>query len=292
MPELPEVEVVRRGLESHALRQQIESVEVRHPRAVRRHAAGPADLAGRLAGRAFSGAFRRGKYLWLTLAEKNPDEAADSVLVHLGMSGQMLVQAADTPMEPHARIVVTLDGGTHLRFVDQRTFGGWLVAPLVPAVPDSGEELLPEPIVHIARDPLDPLFDERAVIEVIRRKPSEIKRILLDQSVISGVGNIYADEALWRAGVHGNRPARLLSRAKIRTILSAAREVMIEALEQGGTSFDALYVNVNGQSGFFDRSLRVYGLEGHPCERCGSPIVRERFMNRSSHFCPGCQRKR
>ncbi|MCW4354511.1 bifunctional DNA-formamidopyrimidine glycosylase/DNA-(apurinic or apyrimidinic site) lyase [Hoyosella sp. YIM 151337] len=290
MPELPEVEVVRRGLESHVVGRAIESVEVLHPRAVRRHAAGPADLAARLHGQTFSGAFRRGKYLWLLLNDGQATplacEASESLLVHLGMSGQMLVQPASAPREVHARIVVSLSSGEQLRFVDQRTFGGWLVAP-VSAV--SAGEYLPDPVVHIARDPLDPRFDSRAVVEKMKRKPSEIKRVLLDQSVISGVGNIYADEALWRAQVHGNRLASALSRPKLASIIAAAHDVMTAALAQGGTSFDSLYVNVNGQSGYFSRSLAVYGRENQPCHRCGAPIQREAFMNRSSYSCPRCQ---
>lgn len=290
MPELPEVEVVRRGLEAHILGEVIARVDVLHPRAIRRHTEGAADLTARLAGHVFTGAYRRGKYLWLTLSDDaGAAQPEESLLVHLGMSGQMLVQEPQVPREPHARIVVSFAGGRQLRFVDQRTFGGWLVAPLVPADRDRRRELLPLPIAHIARDPLDPRFDDHAVAQLMKRKNSEIKRVLLDQSVISGVGNIYADEALWRAQVHGNRLASSLTRPKLAHIISAAREVMVEALAQGGTSFDALYVNVNGQSGYFGRSLAVYGREDEPCLRCGAPIRRESFMNRSSYSCSRCQ---
>ena len=275
MPELPEVEVVRRGLEAHVLGRTIASVEVLHPRPVRRHLPGAADFAARLLGHTFTAARRRGKYLWLPLDD------GDALLGHLGMSGQMLVQHAGAPDERHLRVRFDL-GDLELRFVDQRMFGGLSLSP-------GGSELPPE-IAHIARDPLDPEFDDDAFVRRVRRSESGIKRILLNQSVISGVGNIYADEALWLARVHGDRPGRMLSRAQALAVLDGARVVMTAALAEGGTSFDALYVNVNGESGYFDRSLRAYGQEGEPCARCGTPICRVTFMNRSSYFCPVCQR--
>ncbi|GAA4476076.1 bifunctional DNA-formamidopyrimidine glycosylase/DNA-(apurinic or apyrimidinic site) lyase [Rhodococcus olei] len=280
MPELPEVEVVRRGLDAHVVGSRVAAVEVLHPRAVRRHLPGGADLASRLTGAEVTAARRRGKYLWLEV-----DGGELAVVVHLGMSGQMLVQSPDVAREKHLRILAELDSGRQLRFVDQRTFGGWALAPLV----DSGGTAVPEPVAHIARDPLDPLFDPDAVVAAIRSKHSEIKRVLLDQTVLSGVGNIYADEALWRSRIHGNRPADRLTRPQVRLLLESVSAVMGEALAQGGTSFDALYVNVNGESGYFDRSLSAYGREDEPCARCGAPIRREKFMNRSSYSCPTCQ---
>ncbi|MBF0662911.1 bifunctional DNA-formamidopyrimidine glycosylase/DNA-(apurinic or apyrimidinic site) lyase [Rhodococcus sp. (in: high G+C Gram-positive bacteria)] len=280
MPELPEVEVVRRGLEAHILGATIESVQVLHPRAVRRHEPGPRDLALQLTGQHITAAERRGKYMWLVL---EPGDIA--LVVHLGMSGQMLVQPPTVPQEKHLRIRAVLDNGAELRFVDQRTFGGWALAPLL----DVDGARLPLPVAHIARDPMDPRFDPDAVVKVLRGKHTEIKRALLDQTVVSGIGNIYADEALWRAKIHGNRLTDSLSGPKLKSVLEAAREVMGEALDQGGTSFDALYVNVNGESGYFERSLNVYGQENLPCRRCGAPIRREKFMNRSSYSCPKCQ---
>ena len=277
MPELPEVEVVRRGLQAHIAGRTITAVQVRHPRAVRRHEPGAADLTARLIGAHITGTDRRGKYLWLTLG---PEVA---LVVHLGMSGQMLLGPLDRT--EHLRIAATLDDGTALSFVDQRTFGGWQLADLV-SVDGS---TVPGPVAHIARDPLDPRFDREAVVTVLRRKHSEIKRQLLDQTVVSGIGNIYADEALWRAGVNGARVAGKLTRRQLGDVLDAAAEVMREALGQGGTSFDSLYVNVNGQSGYFDRSLNVYGRESHNCRRCGAVIRRDKFMNRSSFSCPRCQ---
>jgi formamidopyrimidine-DNA glycosylase len=278
MPELPEVEVVRRGLQAHVAGKTVAAVEVRHPRAVRRHEPGAADLAARLLGARITGTDRRGKYLWLTF-----DDQATALVVHLGMSGQMLL--GPVAKVEHLRIATVLDDGTALSFVDQRTFGGWQLADLVTV---DGSRL-PEPVAHIARDPLDPRFDRDAVVNVLRRKHSEIKRQLLDQTVVSGIGNIYADEALWRAGVNGARIAEKLTRRQLAGVLDCAAEVMREALREGGTSFDSLYVNVNGQSGYFDRSLNVYGREDRPCRRCGAVIRREKFMNRSSFYCPVCQ---
>ena len=277
MPELPEVEVVRRGLAAHVTGRTISAVRVHHPRAVRRHEAGPADLTARLLGTQVTGTGRRGKYLWLTLGD------GSALVVHLGMSGQMLLGAV--PNENHLRIAALLDDGTALSFVDQRTFGGWMLADLVTV---DGTDV-PIPVAHLARDPLDPKFNRDGVVTVLRRKHSEIKRQLLDQTVVSGIGNIYADEALWRARINGSRPASSLTRAKLGELLDAAADVMTDALGQGGTSFDSLYVNVNGESGYFERSLDAYGREGEPCRRCGAVMRREKFMNRSSFYCPRCQ---
>ena len=281
MPELPEVEVVRRGLQAHVVGKTITAVRVHHPRAVRRHDAGPADLTARLLGARISGTDRRGKYLWLTLDSVDDPDAA--LVVHLGMSGQMLLGAV--PRADHVRISALLDDGTVLSFADQRTFGGWLLADLVTV----DGSVVPVPVAHLARDPLDPRFDAHAVVEVLRRKHSELKRQLLDQRVVSGIGNIYADEALWRAKVHGARIAATLSRPRLAAVLDAAADVMRDALAKGGTSFDSLYVNVNGESGYFDRSLDAYGREGESCRRCGAVMRREKFMNRSSFYCPRCQ---
>jgi formamidopyrimidine-DNA glycosylase len=276
MPELPEVETVRRGLADWVAGRTIGSVQVLHPRAVRRHLAGADDFAAALAGRTVTEVRRRGKYLWLAL------DSEDAVVGHLGMSGQMLMLAAGTAPGPHLRIRFTFrDDGPELRFVDQRTFGGLAFSP--------GGAVLPAEIAHIARDPFDPEFDPGAFVAALRSKRTSVKRALLDQTLISGVGNIYADEALWRARLHGERPASGLTRPAARALLGHVVDVMAQALRVGGTSFDALYVNVNGESGYFDRSLAAYGREGLPCNRCGAPIRREAFMNRSSYSCPRCQ---
>jgi formamidopyrimidine-DNA glycosylase len=276
VPELPEVETVRRGLEKWVVGRRLAAVEVRHPRAVRRHLAGAADFAAALPGRTVTGARRRGKFLWLPL------DTGDALVVHLGMSGQLLLRPPGAPDETHLRVRLTFDdGGPQLRFVDQRTFGAMAFSP--------GGAVLPPEIAHIARDPLDEQFDDAGFAAALRRRRVGIKTALLDQRLISGVGNIYADEALWRARLHGLRRCDRLTRPAVARLLGHVRDVLTEAIRAGGTSFDALYVNVNGESGWFGRFLAVYGREGEPCLVCGTPIRREPFANRSSYSCPRCQ---
>ena len=275
MPELPEVEVVRRGLAEHVAGDVVVGVDVRHLRSVRRHIAGPEHFAERLNGRTIAAVRRRGKYLWLAL-----DDGA-ALLGHLGMSGQLLVQPAAAPEEAHLRVRLRLRRGNDLRFVDQRMFGGLSIS-------EDGA-LLPPEIGHIAPDPFEDAFDDAVFAQRLRRKRTGLKRALLDQTLVSGIGNIYADEALWRARLHYARPTETLNRVEIARVLEGVRAVMGSALAQGGTSFDALYVDVNGNSGYFDRSLEVYGQAGYPCSRCGTPIRRDPFMNRSSFSCPSCQ---
>lgn len=342
MPELPEVETVREGIAEHSVGRPVRSVRVLDARSLRRHLPGPADFEAALTGRALRGAYRRGKYLWLTLSEADGALADEALVVHLGMSGQLLVRdepgseldsdsgneteaRAAFDAEPrHLRVALELgpagasSTGQKLLFVDQRIFGGMFLSPLVPDVPAAvaGEVepavgadssavpehflvaehfLVPQAVKHIARDPLDEFFDPAAVRRKFLRTSSGIKKVLLDQSVISGVGNIYADEALWRARLHYAKPARTLSAAQTRDLLAAVTQVLRESLAAGGTSFDALYVNVLGESGYFERSLNAYGRAGEPCHRCAeagrtSLIVREPFQNRSSYRCPHCQR--
>lgn len=350
MPELPEVETVRAGLADHSLGRPVQAVRVLDARSLRRHLPGPAHFEAALTGRALRGAYRRGKYLWLTLSEPDGALADEALVVHLGMSGQLLVRdepgdgsgsdsgndsearAAFDEQPRHLRVALELgpagatgsmvsanrastdrtSAGQRLLFVDQRIFGGMFLSPLVPDVPaavvanevapdEMGQSevpehfLVPEAVKHIARDPLDEFFDPAAVRRKFLRTSSGIKKVLLDQSVISGVGNIYADEALWRARLHYAKPARTLSAAQTRNLLEAVTQVLRESLAAGGTSFDALYVNVLGESGYFERSLNAYGRAGEPCHRCAeagrtSLIVREPFQNRSSYRCPHCQR--
>lgn len=355
MPELPEVETVRAGIADHSLGRPVRAVRVVDARSLRRHLPGPAHFEAALTGRALRGAYRRGKYLWLTLSEADGTLADEALVVHLGMSGQLLVRdepggdsgsesgsdsgnesearAAFDEQPRHLRVALELgpvgatsvagatggaasanraNTGQRLLFVDQRIFGGMFLSPLVPDVPAAvatnkaapgevapGEVperfLVPEAVKHIARDPLDEFFDPAAVRRKFLRTSSGIKKVLLDQSVISGVGNIYADEALWRARLHYAKPARTLSAAQTRDLLAAVTDVLRESLAAGGTSFDALYVNVLGESGYFERSLNAYGRAGEPCHRCAeagrtSLMVREPFQNRSSYRCPHCQR--
>lgn len=341
MPELPEVETVRAGIADHSLGRPVRAVRVVDARSLRRHLPGPAHFEAALTGRALRGAYRRGKYLWLTLSEADGTLADEALVVHLGMSGQLLVRdepggdsgneleacAAFDEQPRHLRVALELgpagatgsaastnraSAGQRLLFVDQRIFGGMFLSPLVPDVPaavaanevapgELGQSevperfLVPEAVKHIARDPLDEFFDPAAVRRKFLRTSSGIKKVLLDQSVISGVGNIYADEALWRARLHYAKPARTLSAAQTRELLEAVTQVLRESLAAGGTSFDALYVNVLGESGYFERSLNAYGRAGEPCHRCAeagrtSLMVREPFQNRSSYRCPHCQR--
>ena len=278
MPELPEVEVVRTGLAAALPGRTIAGVTVHHPRPVRRHIGGPEDFATSLVGRTFTEPRRRGKFLWLPFTD------GDALMAHLGMSGQFRLDAPGSPPPPQCRVEFTFaDGGPELRFADQRMFGGLWLSP--------GGAELPVEVAHIARDLFDPVLDIEELVTDIRRRRSGIKRVLLNQTIVSGIGNIYADESLWLARLHYETSADRLTRPRVRELLEAAREVMAGALAAGGTSFDALYVNVNGSSGYFGRSLAVYGREDQPCLRCGTPIVREAFMNRSSYLCPSCQKR-
>lgn len=280
MPELPEVEVVRRGLAEHVVGRRIVGAQVMGVRTARRHPAGPQALADSLVGVRVEAARRRGKYLWL-------DVDGHALVVHLGMSGQMLVEDPTAPLEKHCHARFALDDGRELRFVDQRTFGGLQLVDL--AADEHSDALIPEVIRHIAPDPLEPAFGLRETVRRMRRKHTQIKRALLDQTLVSGIGNIYADESLWRTQLHGERFTDKVAAGIQTELLGHATDVMTDALGQGGTSFDSLYVNVNGASGYFERSLNAYGRVGQPCRRCGTLMVREHFMNRSSFSCPKCQ---
>ena len=287
MPELPEVEVVRAGLAPAAIGAVITAVSVFDERALTRHAAGAADFVGRLEGRAFTAASRRGKFLWLPL-----DDAESALIAHLGMSGQMLLRNPTEDAERHERVRIHIEHPAHgelaIVFADQRTFGSLAVDGLIA----DGRSLIPAQVGHIARDPMDEDFDDDRFRAMLATRSSAIKRVLLDQGVVSGIGNIYADESLWAARIHPETPANRLSRQAVHRLLAEVRLVLAKALAEGGTSFDAQYVNVNGQAGYFAHSLNAYGRQGKPCPRCGTLIVRESFMNRGSHFCPRCQRRR
>jgi formamidopyrimidine-DNA glycosylase len=296
VPELPEVEVVRLGLAPAVTGAVVAAVTVRDERALTRHAGGAADFEASLKGMRLATAARRGKFLWIPFG-------SDRALVgHLGMSGQLLLRPAGAPVERFERVRIDLEHPVHgevaVVFADQRTFGSLAVDTLVAtgdgAAGGRGTEaaLVPTQVAHIARDPLDPAFDDSGFRRALGRKRSGVKRVLLDQTVISGVGNIYADESLWAARIHPETPADTLSTRAVNRLLSEIRAVLEKALAEGGTSFDAQYVNVNGQAGYFARELHVYGREGRPCHRCGGPIMRAAFMNRSSHLCPRCQRRR
>ena len=300
MPELPEVEVVRAGLEPAVAGALVLGVEVLDERALTRHDGDGADFEGRLTGRTVAAAVRRGKFLWLPIGE---DDGRDEAVVgHLGMSGQLLLREPGAPRERHERVRLAIQHPVHgelaVVFSDQRTFGSLAIDRLAPT-PDgraggvgSDAATVPTQVAHIARDPLDPAFDDCAFRAALARKRVDVKRVLLDQTVVSGIGNIYADEALWASRIHPETTAAALTTRTVNTLLAEVRAVLQKALAEGGTSFDAQYVNVNGQAGYFAHSLNAYGRTGEPCPRCGTPLVRVSFTNRSSHFCPRCQRRR
>ena len=291
MPELPEVEVVRAGLEPAVTGATVRRVEVLDPRSLRRHEGPDEDFIERLTGARFLAPERRGKFLWVPL--DSSEKSTSALVIHLGMSGQVLLRDPSAERDRLTRIVLDVDQPTHgalrVDFVDQRIFGSMALDVLVEAA-DHPRQRIPSQVAHIARDPVDPLFDDGRFLRRLAAKDTGIKRALLDQTLVSGIGNIYADEALWAARIHYAQPTRTLSRARATTLLAEVRHVLGRALAEGGTSFDSTYVNVNGASGYFSHSLNAYGRHGTPCSRCGRPIVRETFMNRGSHFCPFCQR--
>ncbi|MBP1241392.1 formamidopyrimidine-DNA glycosylase [Frigoribacterium sp. PvP120] len=326
MPELPEVEVVRAGLAPVVAGAVVTDVEVLDGRSLKRHRGPSDDFVDRLVGGTLDAAVRRGKFLWFPFEPAAVHDQPLALVAHLGMSGQVLLRERDAEPDRLMRVRLDVESPAHgplrLAFVDQRIFGsmaldetvptldgapaGWAGAELLgsgplptsvdgrPADPTraSWELRVPQQVSHIARDPLDPAFDEGRVLTRLLARRTGVKRALLDQGLLSGVGNIYADESLWAARVHPEQPTESLTRARARTLLAEVRAVLLRALGEGGTSFDAQYVNVNGQSGYFSHSLAAYGQQGKPCPRCGTSIERAAFMNRSSHFCPRCQRVR
>lgn len=312
MPELPEVEVIRQGLAGALDGATVTGIHVSDVRALKRHLPAKSggatefgdaherarDFEERLVGRAFAHPARRGKFLWVPLG----DASGLALLGHLGMSGQLLLRTHDQPDDRHVRVRMWVESPEHgelrLDFCDQRLFGSLALDELVPTKDGHAagwgavDPLLPSQASHIARDPLDPAFSDRAACEALQRRSVGIKQAMLNQEIMSGVGNIYADEALWLSRIHPETPANLVSTRKINELLRSIHQVFEKALAEGGTSFDALYVNVNGESGYFAHSLNAYGRKGQPCPRCGTPIKRIAFANRGSHFCPRCQRKR
>ncbi|MFM9376383.1 bifunctional DNA-formamidopyrimidine glycosylase/DNA-(apurinic or apyrimidinic site) lyase [Gordonia sp. VNK21] len=301
MPELPEVEMVRRGLDAHILDRTIEQVRIFDERALKRHPYGPRDLEARLQGLKVVAVDRRGKFLWISAGSPSSGESVveEQLMVHLGMSGQMLIaadgrddrsqQQPGAALHRHTRISAYLDDGLRLDFVDQRLFGGWSLSE---GEVEAHGRRVPREMAHIAADPFEAVFDAGAVARRMKRSRAAVKSLLLQQGLVSGIGNIYADEALWRMKINGAREGASVPVTKLTGLLNASREVMTDALAEGGTSFDSLYRHVNGESGYFARSLQAYGRTGEPCSRCGTLLVKEQFMNRSSHFCPRCQRRR
>jgi formamidopyrimidine-DNA glycosylase len=290
MPELPEVETVRAGLAEFITGATITDVDIFDARSLKRHRPGPNDFVATLVGSKITSVVRRGKFLWMPL-----NVSPLALVGHLGMSGQMLVRTPDFEPDKLTRVILhfTAVGGKkyQMRFVDQRIFGSLALDELISTADETGESI-PTTAAHIARDPLDPYFDVSSVIAKLRKRTAGIKKILLDQQLMSGVGNIYADEALWRAKLHYDQPANSLSLSKTKELINHVTEILAAAVKVGGTSFDEQYKNVNGESGYFEISLNAYGMTGRPCNRCGKPIRRDSWMNRGSHFCPNCQKLR
>jgi formamidopyrimidine-DNA glycosylase len=295
LPELPEVEVVRAGLEPALTAATVTGARVFDERSLRRHDGPAEDFIDRLVGSTFAEPQRRGKFLWVPIGPSTGSAIDAALVVHLGMSGQVLLREPDAAPDRLTRISIDVGHPRHgplrIDFVDQRIFGSMAIDSLVESGDVAGD-LVPSQVTHIARDPMDTNFDDARFFAKLARRNTGIKRALLDQTLISGVGNIYADEALWAARIHYDQPTATLSRPRAKTLLAEVRLVLGKALAEGGTSFDAQYLNVNGESGYFSHSLNAYGQQGLPCPRCGRMIVREQFMNRGSHFCPWCQRVR
>ena len=299
MPELPEVETVRAGLAQHVVGARIKGVRVFDQRSLKKNFAGADGFTKEAIDARLQAVVRRGKFLWL------PVSSSRALVGHLGMSGQILARTPDYAPDGQTRVILDVEthnsGPLEIRFVDQRLFGSLVFDDLV-AIPDGGpggyspeaqvDSLIPASVAHIARDLLDPYFDPDLVASRMAKKNSGIKRVLLDQNVLSGIGNIYADESLWLAKIHYDQPASSISKKKHLELIEIAQGVLERAVLQGGTSFDEQYKNVNGESGYFSQSLNAYGQAGLPCNRCGRQIRREAWANRGSHFCPGCQRLR
>lgn len=299
MPELPEVETVRAGLAQHLVGARVESISVLDARSLKKNFSGAAGFGKELIGAQFQAVVRRGKFMWLPLTESR------ALVGHLGMSGQILLRTPGFPADGQTRVVLDVVTATakpyEVRFVDQRLFGGLVIDDLVPTSdakpaghsPEAAlTALIPSKVAHIARDLLDPFFDSAAVVAKMRRRNSGIKRVLLDQNLLSGIGNIYADESLWLAKLHYEQPASSISARKLAELVEIATRVLERAVLQGGTSFDEQYKNVNGEAGYFSQSLNAYGQAGMPCNRCGAALKREAWANRGSHFCPSCQKLR
>ncbi|QKJ25068.1 bifunctional DNA-formamidopyrimidine glycosylase/DNA-(apurinic or apyrimidinic site) lyase [Aquiluna borgnonia] len=298
MPELPEVETVRSGLAQHLVGAVVTSIEVFDARSLKKNVSGAQGFLDELTGSTLQAVVRRGKFLWL------PISGSRAMVGHLGMSGQILVRTPGFESDPQTRVVIHVVSASgdelEIRFVDQRLFGGLAIDDLVETTdgkpggysPEAASgAMIPATVSHIARDLLDPDFDAGDVASRMVKKNSGIKRVLLDQNLLSGIGNIYADESLWLAKLHYDRLASSISKKKHLELIEIAKAVLVKAVAQGGTSFDEQYKNVNGESGYFSQSLNAYGMTGLPCNRCGTPIKREAWANRGSHFCPRCQKR-
>lgn len=281
MPELPEVETVRRRLGAHIEGHLITSVEGEGGRLVRNNPQGIADLHVHLPGAEISRVERRGKFMWLCLRERDL-----ALVIHLGMSGQVRVaKTSRGQLARHEHLRLIFDDGRRVSFVDPRTFGHVTLSGLIT---DANGRLIPELARKIAPDPFEDISLD-PTIQKIRRSRRPIKTVLLDQAVISGIGNIYADEALFLSGIHGTRGGDSLEEDTLKEIVENARVVMGRALAMKGTSFDSAYVTADGEPGEYGRALRVYRRSGRACPECGDRIQRMVIHQRSHFFCPTCQ---
>lgn len=296
MPELPEVETIRRNLEPHLRGKRVVSVsDATHPRTLRYQENGIDELRKHLVNRQITAVVRRGKFLWLVLGDEVSAESDVMLVIHLGMSGQLrLVASHDAPLR-HERLRCILDDDEALVFCDQRTFGHLELRPTQPTLDHlpggcgSDLPLMPAGLEHIARDVLDPYRDPEVFIQKALRSNRAIKTKLLDQTCISGIGNIYADEGLFAAGIHPAVACSRLDSRKLAEVVDSVRKTMEHALDFGGTSFDRLYVNSWGNPGEFSRELMVYGRSGRECRRCGATLAKMVIDQRSSVYCPHCQ---
>ena len=273
MPELPEVETIRRGLSRTLAGRRVVGGLVRERRLRR-----PVDLRGlgRVKGTAIAAVHRRGKYLLIEI------DTGATLLVHLGMTGRLWVSQGSRPARPHEHVVFDLDDGRQLRFADSRRFG------LIELVPNG--HLKRHPLLEgLGPEPLDAAWSAAGVHAVTRKRRAPVKNVLMDARTVVGIGNIYACEALHRAGVSPRRAVGRIGQSVWERIVGAVREVLTEAIRRGGTTLRD-YVDADENAGLFSVDLRVYGRQGEPCDRCGGRIRRIVMAGRGTFYCPGCQR--
>lgn len=287
MPELPEVETLRRDLEKEVIGKRIKAVEVTGDRAVRRHKAKD-EFISRLEGRKITGVQRKGKYLVVALeatAAPTGEKVSDVLVVHLGMSGQLLrAKSAREPLAKHNHVVITFSQGGQLRFVDPRTFGELFVTAA-----DEVEKVVPE-LAHLGFDPIDDVMSWNRFSDLLHAKRTKLKPLLMDQQFLAGIGNIYADEILWGAGLRYDRPSDSLSSQEVRRLYRSIVETLQEAIKHRGSSLaDEQYRDLFGELGDFQNQHKVYDREGKPCRRCRSPIARVKLSGRSTFLCEQCQ---
>ena len=278
MPELPEVETIRRGLEREVVGKRIKAVDVTGTRSVRRHKT-KKEFIAKLEGAKVKSAKRRGKYLVLPL------DTGDVLVAHLRMSGQLRRAQPKEPLDKHTHVVITFTQGGQLRFVDPRTFGELFVT-----TPDALTADVPE-LGELGFDPVDePVAVTDFARRLLARPDVKLKPLLMDQTFIAGIGNIYSDEILWAAGLRWDRTPRSLSNMEIRRLFRAIVEVLHDAIKhRGSTLSDQQYVDVAGRPGDFQTLHEVYDRAGQPCRRCRATITKDKVASRTTFFCASCQ---